>query len=239
MAVTCGVNSAVEKTFALRGAELSVHGEPHLAVLARAGSGVEDFVADDREGLLGVEGLCLVGVRRAVDGGPGRVREPGLDRRRDQGHQRVLLEAPQLHRVRVVLGRDLGGGVPHEEAQRLRAHIIDIRRDAGPERERVRALVRLDRFVDAMVAIRAEIARVESGEWPQDNNPLKHAPHTQSLVVADDWNRPYGRQQAAFPLDYVRNNKFWPSVARVNNTVGDRNLICTCEPTEAYMEAEA
>jgi glycine dehydrogenase len=68
---------------------------------------------------------------------------------------------------------------------------------------------------------------------------LKHAPHTQFIITADEWTRPYGRQQAAYPLPWVKNNKFWPSIARVNNTYGDRNLVCTCEPVSSYMEAEA
>ncbi len=68
------------------------------------------------------------------------------------------------------------------------------------------------------------------------DNPLKNAPHTQFLVCADEWKVSYSRETAAFPLDYVRLNKFWPSVARVNNTYGDRNLICVCPPTEMYAE---
>lgn len=93
----------------------------------------------------------------------------------------------------------------------------------------------LDRFCDAMLSIREEIRAVENGADRADN-PLKSAPHTQFEVISDDWKHNYSRQQAAFPLPYVMHNKFWPSVKRVNNTVGDRNLICTCEPTEAYME---
>lgn len=92
----------------------------------------------------------------------------------------------------------------------------------------------LDRFCDAMIAIRAEIAAIESGESDHRDNPLKNAPHTQAEITADDWNHPYSRQQAAFPLDFIKQDKFWPAVGRVNNTLGDRNLICTCEPVEAY-----
>ena len=92
----------------------------------------------------------------------------------------------------------------------------------------------LDRFCDALLAIRAEIAAVENGSADKKNNPLKNAPHTQHVVISSDWDRPYTREEAAFPLPYVRSSKFWPSVARVNNTHGDRNLICTCEPTSAY-----
>jgi len=93
----------------------------------------------------------------------------------------------------------------------------------------------LDRFCDAMIAIYEEIKAIESGEFSKTDNPLKNAPHTQALVCADEWNKPYSRQQAAFPLYYVTKNKFWPSVGRVNNTHGDRNLVCTCEPVESYM----
>lgn len=94
----------------------------------------------------------------------------------------------------------------------------------------------LDRFCDAMISIRREIRDIEEGRADKKNNALKHAPHTQFAVLSDEWTRPYSRQEAAFPLEYVKLNKFWPSVARVNNTHGDRNLICTCEPVSAYME---
>lgn len=94
----------------------------------------------------------------------------------------------------------------------------------------------LDRFCEAMIAIRNEIREIEEGHVDTHNNVLKNAPHTQSVVISDSYNYPYSREQAAFPLAFVKENKFWPSVARVNNTIGDRNLICTCEPVEAYME---
>ncbi len=97
----------------------------------------------------------------------------------------------------------------------------------------------LDRFCDALLAIREEIRAIEEGKADKADNVLKHAPHTQAVITADEWTRPYTRQQAAFPLEYVKLNKFWPSVSRVNNTFGDRNLICTCEPASAYAEAEA
>ncbi|WP_235938232.1 aminomethyl-transferring glycine dehydrogenase [Chitinophaga solisilvae] len=97
----------------------------------------------------------------------------------------------------------------------------------------------LDRFCDALLAIREEIRAVEEGKADKQNNVLKHAPHTQSVITADEWNLPYSRQQAAYPLEYVKANKFWPSVSRVNNTHGDRNLICTCEPVSAYEETTA
>ncbi|MDB5252069.1 MAG: gcvP [Flaviaesturariibacter sp.] len=96
----------------------------------------------------------------------------------------------------------------------------------------------LDRFCNALLGIRREIALIEEGQMDKKDNMLKHAPHTQASVCSDDWNRPYSREMAAFPLPAIRDAKFWPSVARVNNTVGDRNLICVCLPTEMYAESE-
>ena len=92
----------------------------------------------------------------------------------------------------------------------------------------------LDRFCDALIAIHEEIKAIENGDLDKTDNPLKNAPHTQKVICADEWNHKYTRQQAAFPLYYVQHNKFWPTVARVNNTHGDRNLICTCEPVSSY-----
>jgi glycine dehydrogenase len=92
----------------------------------------------------------------------------------------------------------------------------------------------LDRFCDAMIAIRAEIARVERGEWPREDNPLKHAPHTAAALLAKDWTRPYAREQAAFPIDALRRQKYWPPVGRIDNVYGDRNLFCACVPMSAY-----
>ncbi|MFM6956188.1 MAG: aminomethyl-transferring glycine dehydrogenase, partial [Ignavibacteria bacterium] len=98
-------------------------------------------------------------------------------------------------------------------------------------------LAELDRFCDAMIAIRKEIADIEQGIMPKDNNLLKHAPHTAHVIMQDAWDRPYSRMQAAYPLPYVREKKFWPSIGRVNNTHGDRTLICSCPPMEAYEQA--
>lgn len=92
----------------------------------------------------------------------------------------------------------------------------------------------LDRFCDALLAIHAEIKDIENGKLDKADNPLKNAPHTQQVICADAWDHKYSRQQAGFPLSYIQQNKFWPSVARVNNTYGDRNLICTCEPMASY-----
>lgn len=97
----------------------------------------------------------------------------------------------------------------------------------------------LDRFCDAMIAIRAEIQDVENGNLDRIDNPLKNAPHTSAAVTVDDWKHPYSRQIAAFPLSYVSEFKFWPSVGRVNDTHGDRMLICSCPPIESYEEALA
>ncbi len=94
----------------------------------------------------------------------------------------------------------------------------------------------LDRFCDAMIAIRQEIKEVELGISDKLNNPLKNAPHTAIVVTANEWDHPYSRQKAAFPLPYVAAFKFWPSVGRVNDTHGDRTLICNCPPVDAYME---
>ena len=92
----------------------------------------------------------------------------------------------------------------------------------------------LDRFCDSLLAIHAEMERVASGEWPRDNNPLKNAPHTATIVTANEWTRPYSRELAAYPLPALREHKFWPSVARIDNVYGDRNLVCSCLPMEAY-----
>jgi glycine dehydrogenase len=94
----------------------------------------------------------------------------------------------------------------------------------------------LDRFCDAMISIREEIRSIENGKVDKKDNPLKNAPHTQQTVMADQWPHSYTRQEAAFPLYYVTHNKFWPTVSRVNNTHGDRNLVCTCEPVSSYAE---
>ena len=92
----------------------------------------------------------------------------------------------------------------------------------------------LDRFCDAMIAIRAEIAAIESGQMDRANNPLKNAPHTAAEVTGTEWNHPYPREQAAFPAPWLRAHKYWPPVARVDNAYGDRNLICACPPIDSY-----
>jgi len=92
----------------------------------------------------------------------------------------------------------------------------------------------LDRFCDALISIRNEIQAVIDGRADAKDNVLKNAPHTASEVTADDWSHPYSREQAAFPLPYTRENKMWPSVGRIDNPYGDRNLMCSCPPVEAF-----
>jgi glycine dehydrogenase len=96
------------------------------------------------------------------------------------------------------------------------------------------SLAELDRFVEAMIAIREEIRRVEAGEWPREDNPLKHAPHTAAALLAADWPHAYSREQAAYPLASIKRQKYWPPVGRVDNVWGDRNLSCSCPPVSSY-----
>ncbi len=97
-------------------------------------------------------------------------------------------------------------------------------------------LAELDRFIEAMIAIREEIRRIESGEWPAESNPLKHAPHTAAAVAATAWDRPYTREEAVFPVPGIERRKYWPPVGRVDNVHGDRNLFCSCVPVSAWQE---
>src|SRR5882672_5487564 len=92
----------------------------------------------------------------------------------------------------------------------------------------------LDRFCDAMISIRHEIDDVEKGLSDKLNNPLKNAPHTARQIASDKWDRPYSREQAAFPAPWTRDHKFWPAVARIDNVYGDRNLFCSCPPIEEF-----
>ena len=94
----------------------------------------------------------------------------------------------------------------------------------------------LDRFCEAMISIRKEIKEIEEGKFDKVDNVIKNAPHTCKLVVADNWTKPYSRKKAAYPLNWVRDNKFWPSVAKVDSAYGDRNLVCACPPIESYSE---
>jgi glycine dehydrogenase len=92
----------------------------------------------------------------------------------------------------------------------------------------------LDRFIESMLQIREEIAKIEKGEYDRENNPLKNAPHTPEILI-EEWNRPYSRVVAAYPLKWIRANKFWPAVGRVDNAHGDRNLVCACPPLSEYQ----
>jgi glycine dehydrogenase len=98
-------------------------------------------------------------------------------------------------------------------------------------------LVELDRFCDAMLAIRDEIRKVDSGVWTREDNPLKHAPHTAAALLTEHWTHPYTREEAAFPVKGLRRAKYWAPVARVDNVYGDRNLFCTCVPIGDYETA--
>jgi glycine dehydrogenase len=95
-------------------------------------------------------------------------------------------------------------------------------------------LAELDRFCDAMIAIRGEIDRVASGEWPVEQSPLRHAPHTAEDLLQADWDRPYRRDEAAYPVPALRRDKYWPPVSRIDGGYGDRNLVCACPPPEAF-----
>lgn len=98
------------------------------------------------------------------------------------------------------------------------------------------SLAELDRFIEAMIAIRDEIRRIERGEWPRDDNPLVHAPHTAAAATAGDWSRPYTREEAVFPVAELKRRKYWPPVGRVDNVHGDRNLFCSCVPVSAWAD---
>ena len=93
----------------------------------------------------------------------------------------------------------------------------------------------IDRFCDAMISIRSEIQEIVSGKAKIEGSVLKNAPHTVEMVTSDNWDFSYSREKASFPLEWIRLNKFWPSVRRVNDAYGDRNLICSCAPIDDYV----
>src|SRR5690606_9931803 len=97
----------------------------------------------------------------------------------------------------------------------------------------------LDRFIQAMIAIRAEIAQVEQGDKDGQDNLLKNAPHTAQMLLASDWHHDYPREAAAYPAKDSASNKYWPPVARVDNVYGDRNLVCACPPVESYAQEQS
>ncbi len=98
------------------------------------------------------------------------------------------------------------------------------------------SLHELDKFCETLIHIKREIEEIASGKADKLDNVLKNAPHTSQVVISDSWNRSYSREKAVYPVDWIRDNKFWPSVGRVDNAYGDRNLVCSCEPIEAFME---
>jgi glycine dehydrogenase len=98
-------------------------------------------------------------------------------------------------------------------------------------------LEEIDRFIEAMISIRKEIEEIENGLADKKENVLKMAPHSAQVITSDEWNLPYSRQKAAYPLPYIKNNKFWPSVSRIDSAYGDRNLICACPPISEYVES--
>jgi glycine dehydrogenase len=97
----------------------------------------------------------------------------------------------------------------------------------------------LDRFCDALIAIREEIREIEAGILPRQDNPLKHAPHPLARVLSDSWEHAYSRERAAFPAQWTREQKYWPTVGRVESAYGDRNLVCSCPPVDAYVGSVA
>ena len=107
------------------------------------------------------------------------------------------------------------------------------------------SLEEIDRFCDAMIAIRAEAAKIEDGTWPQDDNPLHNAPHTAEVMTQESWTHPYARAIAAYPFNAAgvarsagpQHAKYWPPVSRVDNVYGDRHVVCTCPPMDAYQDA--
>jgi len=97
-------------------------------------------------------------------------------------------------------------------------------------------LCELDRFCDAMIAIREEITEIESGKGSADDSILRHAPYTVESVTTDDWPHMFSRQQAAFPVDSLKKDRYWPPVGRIDNVYGDRNLVCSCPPLSEYTD---
>jgi hypothetical protein len=185
--------------------------------------------------------------------------EPGLRRATEIAILGANYIAKRLHDHFPVLYTDKNGRVAHElildcrgfkktagiEAEDIAKRLMDYGFHAPtmsfpvpgtlmvePTESESRA--ELVRFCDAMIAIRQEIAAIESGQMDRTNNPLKNAPHTAAAVASTEWDRPYTREQAAYPLPYLRSHKYWPPVARVDNAYGDRNLVCACPPPDAY-----
>ncbi len=188
----------------------------------------------------------------AMMGGPGLTRATELAilnanymARRLEGHYDVLFRGPEgwvAHEFILDLRPFSNAGVTAEDvAKRLIDYGFHAPTMSWPvagtlmvEPTESEAKDELDRFCEAMIAIRSEIQEVELGVVDVEQSALRHAPHTAETVTADEWDRPYSRQQAAYPAAWTREAKFWPSVGRVDNAWGDRNLVCSCPPVEAY-----
>ena len=100
-------------------------------------------------------------------------------------------------------------------------------------------LSEIDRFCDTLIKIKQEIEKIKSGEFDKTDNPIKNAPHTDSELASDNWEHKYTRQEAAYPSKFLRANKFWPPVARVDNVYGDKNIFCTCPSMDEFKEDAA
>ena len=146
----------------------------------------------------------------------------GLVLRCGQGIRADLLTREMLVKMKRAGFKHLGIGVESADD-----HILKVIK-------KNETLEEIERFIAAMVAIREEIRRVERGEWPQDDNPLKNAPHTAGALLKGEWPHPYPRDVGAAVLDERRHAKYWPPVGRVDNVYGDRNLFCSCVPMSAY-----
>ena len=120
------------------------------------------------------------------------------------------------------------------ETLRVAGHMLDRFGDEPTESE---AKAELERFCDAMIAIRREISEVEQGRWNIEASPLRHAPHTVHDIADDNWSRAYSRADGCFPAGTSRSDKYWSPVGRVDNVYGDRNLVCSCPPIEDYAQA--
>ncbi len=188
----------------------------------------------------------------AMMGGPGLTRATELAilnanymAKRLEGHYDILFRGPEgyvAHEFILDLRPFLNAGVTAEDvAKRLIDYGFHAPTMSWPvagtlmiEPTESEAKGELDRFCDAMIAIRSEIQEIELGVVDVEQSALRHAPHTAEVVTADDWDRPYSRQQAAYPAAWTREAKFWPAVGRVDNAWGDRNLVCSCPPIEEY-----
>ena len=154
----------------------------------------------------------------------------------ERGH--IYIAQPPLYKAK--LGKDERYLKDEHELNEfmLRQALVDAALVPASRRDPIKgeSLAELDRFCEAMIAIRGEIAEVEQGSADRTDTLLKNAPHTARAVTATSWDRPYSRERAAFPAPWNRDSKFWPSVSRINAVLGDRNLVCACAPVESYQQ---